>query len=328
LGGYLGAVTASLTIQGRPLTPADLQSLHQWVGANPQWSRWRLLRELAARWDWRNGAGQLKDMAVRTLLVKLEQRGLIQLPVRRRVPTNRMRCGVQPASGQYETVESIDFGLAELEPLSLAEVSGQRPQRVWVKATLARVHYLGFGGPVGENLQYVRRDGQSRPLACLGFGAAAWKCQDRDRYIGWSVPQRQQHLGWVANNVRFVIFPWARVPGLGSWILGRIASQIGQDWEAKYGHPVVLLETFVERERFRGTVYRAANWQRVGVTAGRTRQGRHTCLRVPIKDIYLYPLRREFRPALCEGRVAQSYCGKRPIIRRGWWPISRRSRNN
>ncbi|MCX6926523.1 MAG: hypothetical protein NT154_25435 [Verrucomicrobia bacterium] len=97
--------------------------------------------------DWRNGAGQLKYMAARTLLVKLEQRGLIQLPVRRRVPTNRMRCGVPPAIGQCATVESIDCGLAELEPLSLAEVSGQRPQRAWVKAALARFHYLGFGGP-------------------------------------------------------------------------------------------------------------------------------------------------------------------------------------
>jgi hypothetical protein len=292
-------VTESLTIQGRPLTPADLLSLHQWVGANPQWSRWRLSRELAVRWGWRNGAGQLKDMAARTLLVKLEQRGLLQLPARRQVPTNRMRCGAQAASGQCETVEPIDCGLAELEPLSLAEVSGQSPQRAWIKAALARFHYLGFGGPVGENLQYVIRDGQNRPLACLVFGAAAWKCQDRDRYIGWSAPQRQQHLGWVANNVRFVIFPWARVPDLGSWILGRIAGRIGQDWQAKYGHPVVLLETFVEQERFRGTVYRAANWQRVGVTAGRTRQDRHTCLQVPLKDIYLYPLRREFRQALC-----------------------------
>jgi hypothetical protein len=297
--GYLGAVTESLTIQGRQLTPADLQGLHQWVGANPQWSRWRLSRELAARWDWRNGAGQLKDMAARTLLVKLEQRGLIQLPARRQVPTNRMRCAVQPASGLCETVESICCRLAELEPLSLQEVSGQPTQRAWVKEALARFHYLGFGGTVGENLQYVIRDGQSRPLACLVFGAAAWKCQNRDRYIGWSAPQRQQHLGLVANNVRFVIFPWARVPDLGSWILGRIAGRIGRDWQAKYGHPVVLLETFVERERFRGTVYRAANWQRVGVTTGRTRQDRHTCLKVPVKDIYLYPLRRGFQEALC-----------------------------
>src|SRR5664279_2816563 len=112
-------------IQGRPLSLKGLEELRQWVGDNPHWSRWRLSRELATRWEWRNGAGQLKDMAARTLLVKLEQRGLIELPARRQVPTNRMRCAVQPASGLCETVESICCRLAELEPLSLQEVSGQ-----------------------------------------------------------------------------------------------------------------------------------------------------------------------------------------------------------
>jgi hypothetical protein len=254
---------------------------------------------LATRWDWRNGAGVLKDMAARTLLVKLAERGLIQLPERRQVPTNRMRCGVEPARELPEPIEPIAGALAQLEPLSLQEVSGQPTSRAWVKAALGRFHYLGFGGAVGENLHYVIRDGQSRPLACLVFGAAAWKCQDRDRFIGWTAEQRQHHLGLVANNTRFLILPWVRVPDLGSWILGQVAGRIGRDWQAKYGHPVVLLETYVEQQRFRGTVYRAANWQPVGVTAGRSRQDRHTCLAVPLKEIYLYPLRRSFREALC-----------------------------
>jgi Domain of unknown function (DUF4338) len=103
----------------------------------------------------------------------------------------------------------------------------------------------------------------------------------------------------VANNTRFLLLPWGQVPDLGSWILGQVASRIARDWQAKYGHAVVVLETFVEQSRFRGTVYRAANWQRAGVTAGRSRQDRHSRLRVPVKDIYLYPLRRSFREALC-----------------------------
>jgi hypothetical protein len=240
----------------------------------------------------------LKDMAARTLLVKLAQRGLIALPKRRQVPTNRMRCGAQPTLEWPEPLEPIAGRLAQLGPLSLQEVSGQPAARAWVKEALGRFHYLGFGGAVGENLQYVVRDGQSRPLACLVFGAAAWQCQARDRFVGWTAEQRQKHLGWVANNTRFLILPWVRVPDLGSWILGRVAGRIARDWQSKYGHPVVLLETFVERQRFRGTVYRAANWQPVGVTAGRSRQDRHTCLQVPVKDIYLYPLRRSFRQAL------------------------------
>jgi hypothetical protein len=291
-------VTESLTIQGRCLSAAQLQDLRQWVGANPHWSRWRLSRELATRWDWRNGAGVLKDMAARTLLVKLAHRGLICLPERRQVPTNRMRCGPRPILEWSESDQPVTGALAQLEPLSLQEVSAEAVARAWVKGALARFHYLGFGGAVGENLQYVVRDGQNRPLACLVFGAAAWKCQDRDRFIGWTAPQRQKHLGLVSNNTRFLILPWVRVPDLGSWILGQVARRIGRDWQAKYGHPVVVLETFVERERFRGTVYQAANWQRVGQTTGRTRQDRHTCIQVAVKNIYVYPLGCGFRQVL------------------------------
>jgi len=283
-------------IQGRPLSPQGLAELRQWVGDHPHWSRWRLSRELATRWEWRNAAGQLKDMAARTLLVKLGQRGLIELPARRQVPTNRMRCGAQPAI--IEPAQLIVCALAELQPLRVEEVSGRPAERAWIRGALAQFHYLGFGGAVGQNVQYLVRDGQHRPLACSVFGAAAWKCQDRDHFIGWSAEQRQSNLGLIANNSRFLILPWVKVPNLGSWILGQVAGRIARDWRAKYGHPVVLLETFVERERFRGTVYRAANWQPVGVTTGRTRQDRHTCIQVAVKDIYVHPLCRRFREVL------------------------------
>jgi hypothetical protein len=289
-------VSENLTIQGRPLSDQALQELRQWMGANPHWSRWRLSRELATRWDWRNAAGQLKDMAARTLLVKLQQRGLIELPARRQVPTNRMRCGAPPAI--VEPSELISCALADLQPLSVEEVSRQAAERAWLGGALAQFHYLGFGGAVGQNLQYLVRDGRHRPLACAVFGAAAWKCQDRERFISWSAQQRQRNLALIANNSRFLILPWVKVAHLGSWLLGRVARRIAQDWQAKYGHPVVLLETFVERERFRGTVYRAANWHRVGVTAGRTRQDRHTCIQVAVKDIYVQPLCRGFRQVL------------------------------
>jgi hypothetical protein len=289
-------VNETLTIQGRPLSLQGLEELRQWVGDNPHWSRWRLSRELATRWDWRNAAGQLKDMAARTLLVKLEQRGLLELPARRQVPTNRMRCRAEPAI--IEPAERLVCALADLQPLRVEEVSGQAAERAWIRAALSQFHYLGFGGAVGQNLQYLVRDGQRRPVACAVFGAAAWKCQDRDRFIGWSAEQRQSNLGLIANNSRFLILPWVKVPHLGSWILGQVTKRITQDWQAKYGHPVILLETFVERERFRGTVYRAANWQPVGVTAGRTRQDRHTCIQVAVKDIYVHPLCRRFREVL------------------------------
>jgi len=291
-------VSETLIIQGRRLSELDLQSIRQWVSENPDWSRWRLSRELATRWDWRNGAGRLKDMASRTLLVKLEQRGLIRLPPRRQVPTNRMRCVVSGEARWQNQPTTLTCSLEGLGELKVHEVSQQKAERAWIRRVLGQFHYLGFGGAVGENLQYVVNDSREQPLACLVFGAAAWKCQDRDRFIGWSAEQRTRNLGLIANNTRCLIVPWVRVPLLGSWILGQVSRRLTQDWQSKYGHRIVLLETFVEGERFRGTIYRAANWHRVGVTAGRTRQDRHTCLEVPRKDIYLYPLSRDFREAL------------------------------
>jgi hypothetical protein len=287
-----------LIVQGRRLNGPELENLRHWVSGHPGWSRRRLSVELASRWDWRNAAGQLKDMAARTLLLKLHQRGLLALPPRRQAPTNRMRCLASELAQTEEPSEAISGGLGELGALQVREVSREAAERTWVKSALSRYHYLGFNGAVGENLQYVLSDAQGRPLACLVFGAAAWKCQDRDQFIGWSAQQREKNLALIANNTRFLILPSVRVRRLGSWILGQISRRISPDWEAKYGHRIVLLETFVEQARFRGTVYRAANWQRVGVTRGRTRQDRHTCIQVAVKDIYLYPLCRAFRELL------------------------------
>ena len=288
-----------LIVQGRRLDALELARLSQWVSEQAGWSRRRLSVELAARWDWRNGAGVLKDMAARALLLKLHQRGLLKLPARRQVPTKRMRgLGAELALAQADPPAAIACPLEALGPLQVQEVSREARQRAWVKGALGRWHYLGFNGAVGENLQYVISDGQGRRLACVVFGAAAWKCQDRDRFIGWTAEQRQKNLALVANNARFLLLPWVKVPQLGSWILGQIARRLARDWELKYGHPVVLVESFVEGPRFRGTVYRAANWQHVGRTTGRTRQDRHTCIRVAVKDVYVYALCRRFREAL------------------------------
>ncbi len=283
-------------VQGRCVSEPDLEQIRQCLSQHPDWSRWRLSRELATQWDWRNPAGQLKDMAARTLLVKLHERGLIGLPGRRQVPTNRMRCH---SGERLIGKEPIECALSEVGPLVVEEVSTQPQKRAWVAAALGQFHYLGFGGTVGENLQYVVKDGQGRELACLVFGAPAWKCQDRDQFIGWSAEQRQRNLGLIANNSRFLILPWVQVPHLASWALGWVSRRLTGDWQAKYGHPIHLVETFVERDRFRATAYRAANWLCVGETTGRTRQDRFYSLQSPIKAVYLYPLHPLFRTRLC-----------------------------
>jgi hypothetical protein len=131
------------------------------------------------------------------------------------------------------------------------------------------------------------------------FGSAAWKCRARDQFIGWTPVQRTHGLPLLTNNSRFLILPWVRVPHLASWILGRVLRRVSADWQDKYGHPIALVETFVDRSRFAGTSYRASNWIRLGSTTGRSRQDRRRTLRVAAKDVYLYPLHRKFRTVLC-----------------------------
>jgi hypothetical protein len=292
-------------IQGRPIGPAEVQKVRQLLAEHPEWSRRRLSRELATDWNWRNGVGQLKDMAARTLLLKLQQRGWIELPPRRTVPVSRMRHKQLREPGLAQPQAPVQEPLERLLPLLISECSGEAKapdQRALFDALLHQYHYLSHRSSVGENLQYLVHDAQGRPLACLLFGAAAWQCACRDRYIGWDHAGRAQRLYLIANNSRFLILPWVEVKSLASHVLSRVARRLSQDWQAKYGHPIYLLETFVERDRFRGTAYRAANWACVGQTKGRTRQDRPdgTWHQAPIKDVYLYPLHRRFRHYLQE----------------------------
>ena len=148
-------------------------------------------------------------------------------------------------------------------------------------------------------MPYLVESRCGRPLACALFGAAAWKCGPRDRFIGWGDQARREHLQSLANNSRLLILPWVQVPGLASHLLGILARRVSGDWQRKYGHRIYLLETFVEQERFAGTAYRAAKWIHLGQTRGRGRQGPDPRIRsASIKDIYLRPLHPGFRQLL------------------------------
>ena len=283
-------------LQGRAFEASHLNQVRELLGAHPEWSRYRLSRELCTLWQWHNGVGQPKDMAARTLLNKLAQRGWIELPAARQASPNRHRLAAPPKRMWDQS--PITQHRRDLEPLCVNEVSQHASARAELRAALDTFHYLGYRLPVGENLQYTVRDAQQRLLAVLVFGAAAWKCAPRDEWIGWTPAQRENGLAQIANNSRFLILPWVTVPCLASWILGRVARRVAADWAAKYGHTIQWLESFVERDRFQGTCYRAANWRAVGFTQGRSRQDRHGTLRVPIKEVYLYPLRADFRKEL------------------------------
>lgn len=169
---------------------------------------------------------------------------------------------------------------------------------VQFKSLIDQYHYLGFDRCISESMAYMVYDSDGKILSCLLFGSAAWSCRDRDVFIGWGKEDRRANLIMTTNNSRFLILPWVNVPHLASHILSVIAKRVSGDWEQKYGHPICLLETFVETDRFKGTCYKAANWLSVGKTTGRGRNGGHSKAIVPVKDIYLYPLAKNWRAAL------------------------------
>lgn len=283
-------------LQGRKITADDMEQIRRLLSENPSWHRTRLSQEICSLWNWRNTKGQLKDMACRTLLLKLEQQGKIVLPCRQRSSMNELR-GRSIAHVQHST-EPIHCSLQELLPLKIGLVRESPGDGVLFKFLLSRYHYLGYRNSVGENLKYVVRGCDGRPLGCLLFGSAAWKTRPRDSFIGWDPETRKRNLFLITNNMRFLILEWVRVPHLASYILARIARRISGDWCNKYGHRIWLLETFVDRNRFRGTCYRASNWIHVGATKGRSRNDRTHSIRVSVKDIYLYPLTKQFRREL------------------------------
>ena len=285
--------------QGRRLQVAELDWLRHWIELHREWSRKRLARELCQQWDWRNGRGQLKDFAARSFLEKLEQRGLVVLPPLQLLRSHPRPKALPQLKGDWPTVV-VDGPLRQLQPLRWLRPSAPTPEAGRFAAYVGHYHYLGLR-VVGENIRYLVQDGQGRDLACLLFGAAAWRVGARDRFVGWNEMQKARALQYVANNTRFLVLPWVKVRGLASHLLSRAARRLSGDWQLKYGHPIHLLESFVDCTRFRGTCYQAAHWVCVGQTRGRGRQGRdHQRSTASVKDIYLCPLHEQFRQKLLE----------------------------
>ena len=284
-----------ITIQGRRLTEKDIEWIRALIESNPQWHRSKLSQEICAIWNWVAANGQCKDMACRSMLLKLEQRGYLRLPERQSTARGNSFKLHSPID---HSTTNIECSLQLLTPLIIEVVQDTQTLGLF-KHLLATYHYLGFSGTVGENMKYIVFDREHRPLACLLFGSAAWKVASRDQQIGWDAATRKARLHLLTNNTRFLILPWINVPHLASHLLGHISRRISRDWLKKYGHPIVMLETFVEQDRFRGTCYQAANWQRVGETQGRSRNDRYKNLNVPVKDVYLYPLVKKANTRLC-----------------------------
>lgn len=279
------------------MTDEKVALIQKLIAENPNMGRSKLSVILCEMWDWRGSNGQLKDMSCRDLLLSLAKAGKIVLPepqgTRRTVGDRRE---IKHLTHDETPITGI---LKDLRPLRVDIVSS-KDKLIEFKSYIDQYHYLKFDRYIGEHMAYMVYSRDGAPLSCLLFGSAAWSCRERDIYIGWEKEQRRYNLNMITNNVRYLLYPWVTVPHLASHILSLIAKRISIDWEQKYGHPVYMLETFVEISRFRGTCYRAANWIRVGSTTGRGRNGGHHNAILPVKDIYLYPLDANYRTKLCK----------------------------
>jgi hypothetical protein len=276
-----------LRCQGRTVKETDLVWIRNLIEAHPRWSLHRVTKELCTDWNWESSAGVLKTFAARSFLLKLQDRGLLTLPA---IRVNNRRIKRPFASVEdlaLPNAAPVRCSLKDLQPLQVTPVEPGSDQDAFFLAHLVSHHYLGLRSIVGENLRYLVCDDSGTPIACLLFGSSAWKCAARDQFIGWQTPQRELNLHLTTNNCRFLIFPWVVVAHLASHALALAGRRLSDDWQERYGHPIHLVETFVDRSRFAGTCYRAANWICVGQTKGRTRQDRHRKISVPIKDVFV-----------------------------------------
>jgi hypothetical protein len=243
---------------------------------------------------WYRPDGRPKDMSARVALLRMQADGLIALPP----PRNGNGNGriARHRQGALELAAPAPTSLQSLRPLELVVVDTKAASRRW-RELVASYHYLGYVPFAGAQLRYLV-DSSCGIIGALGFAASAWACAPRDTHIGWDAPTRKARLQLVVGNARFLIVPHVRVPNLASHILASVTRRLARDWQDAYGYSPVLIETFVETGRFSGASYRAANWFHVGQTKGRGKLDRYNQHALPVKDVYLYPLRRDYRRIL------------------------------
>ena len=292
------SMETEIRYHGRSVNRDEILFIRDLIARHRQASRWRLSRLLCEAWGWQYANGTLRDVQARGFMLALHRSGDIELPDRKMAPRKHPGRRRRPATDFLLDRHPIRGALNELQPLSLRQVRGGGDEPLF-DGLVESHHYLRYTKPVGENLKYLVYAGD-RPVACLAWSSAPWHMGPRDRFIGWTPAVRRRNLHLLAYNTRFLILPWVEVPHLASHILGLMARRLSADWEALYGHPVYYLETFVDRERFAGACYRAANWRCLGQTTGRGIKDKVHQVTLPIKDVLGYPLRRDFRQRLCE----------------------------
>ena len=285
-----------ITFRGRKITQDDIATIRKIIDRHPTKSRRFISQEVCRRWNWKQPNGSLKDMTCRSLLLLLETKGLIVQPPRKCQPANPLVQRKKPAKIVIDQ-SPLQGPLKNLFPIQV-EQARKTPKESIFNRLIETHHYLGYTQTVGEHLKYLVYS-RDRIIACLAWGSVPWHMVVRDRFIGWSPEIRRKNLHLMANNTRFLILPWISVRNLASHLLAAFRYRLSRDWERLYNHPIHLLETFVDPERFLGTCYRADNWIYVGKTTGRGKNNNSHRAVVSQKAVYLYPLTPGFRELLC-----------------------------
>jgi hypothetical protein len=283
-----------ITIRKRTITSAELEFIQYIVFQNWDKGRTRISKILCQKWNWFQPNGRLKDMACREILLTLSRNGLIDYPPGIHDGRNKNRNRSIPSVNIDKN--PINAKLSDLEPVEIKLVRNSKLEPLY-NSLVQEHHYLGYRQIVGNHLKYIAFI-DDRPVACIGWGSAAWSVKSRETFVGWNKKTKENNLHFVANNTRFLILPWIFVKCLASKILALNAKRISKDWLTTYNHPLYLLETFVEQSRFKGTCYKAANWILTGQTKGTAKRGHDHLFHGKTKDVYLYTLRKDFKQRL------------------------------
>ena len=278
----------------KPFGNKGLSAVLEEINDADPFNRAEIARRVCKRLDWKSPGGQYQLMSARVGLLRLHRAGLITLPAPIRGNGNGKK--LQTDDICLPRLCSTDQPVDKLKGLTLQRVNGSGQSAIY-NALMERYHYLGYVPMAGAQVRYLFRC-EEGVLGAIGFGASAWKISPRDRFIGWDTTTRESRLHLIVNNSRFLILPEVRCANLASRILSLCAKRVPEDFQALYGYRPVLFETFVERNRFRGVCYQAANWHYVGKTQGRGKKHVYRTPGVAVKDIWLYPLCRGFRRVL------------------------------
>jgi len=278
---------------GRAFSPEEIELIQWTVKAYPKLARYELARTICEFLGWAQISGKPKTQQCLTMPQALEEGGMVKLPP---LDERRRHTSVESA-GALESIESShSYNVAECGRVELAPPLSAAENKRWTQY-VRQYHTLGCATQFGAQLRYFIRS-REQDLGCLQFSASAWALAPRDTWIGWTREQKKTGLHLIVNNSRFLILPWVHAKNLASKALSAAARGIQGDWLRTYCYEPVLLETFVDTSKYKGTCYKAANWEYLGVTRGRGRQDRRHARAVTEKAIYVYPLQRDFREIL------------------------------